>query len=113
MPKLGAESVSIPCQGDVMHLKFPKRDFIILNSAEAAIDLLEKRSTFYSDRPRMMVFELFALNPMSQPLAYSGPYLEWAGGQCSLSCDTASGSNSTEDCCKTALPRAKSQIMNT
>lgn len=42
--------------GDVMHLKVLGRNMIVLNSVEAATDLLEKRSAQYSDRPRMNVY---------------------------------------------------------
>lgn len=44
--------------GDVLYLHILGRPVIILNSAEAAIDLLEKRAENYSDRPNMQIFEL-------------------------------------------------------
>lgn len=34
------------------------KSLIILNSHEAAVDLLDKRSSIYSDRPKLPVFEL-------------------------------------------------------
>ena len=42
--------------GDIMHLDVFGQPIIVLNSHEAAIDLLEKRSANYSDRsPSPMV----------------------------------------------------------
>ncbi|KAI9061908.1 cytochrome P450 [Trametes sanguinea] len=42
--------------GDVVYVKFFNRPTLILNSIEAARDLLDKRSAKYSDRPRMVLF---------------------------------------------------------
>jgi len=42
--------------GDVMHVSVLGTSTVILNSAEAAFELLEKRSVNYSDRPRMVLF---------------------------------------------------------
>lgn len=44
--------------GDVISLNILGRSIIILDSVQAAVDLLEKRSRNYSDRPRFVVFEL-------------------------------------------------------
>lgn len=44
-------SVSITVIGDVVHVSALGRHLIILNSHEAAIELLEKRSSIYSERP--------------------------------------------------------------
>ncbi|KAF8077572.1 cytochrome P450 [Lyophyllum atratum] len=44
--------------GDVMYLHVLGRPIIVLNSVEAAVDLLDKRSANYSDRPRFILFEL-------------------------------------------------------
>ncbi|KAF9440474.1 cytochrome P450 [Macrolepiota fuliginosa MF-IS2] len=44
--------------GDVIHLRVVNRSIIVLNTAEAANDLLEKRSWNYSDRPYFPIFEL-------------------------------------------------------
>ncbi|TFK36152.1 cytochrome P450 [Crucibulum laeve] len=44
--------------GKVMHLRIPGQVMIILNSAKAAIDLLDKRSSIYSDRASSEVFML-------------------------------------------------------
>jgi hypothetical protein len=37
--------------GDVMHISVLGIHFIILNSAKAAVELLDQRSAIYSDRP--------------------------------------------------------------
>lgn len=45
--------------GDVVHVQAFGNHFVILNSAEAVDDLLEKKSAIYSDRPRLpMLVEL-------------------------------------------------------
>ncbi|RDB17679.1 hypothetical protein Hypma_001255 [Hypsizygus marmoreus] len=44
--------------GDVIHLDLLGRSLIILNGVQAAVDLLDKRSANYSDRPRFVVLEL-------------------------------------------------------
>ena len=37
---------------DVLHLKMMTTDFVVLSSAQAISDLVEKRSNVYSDRVR-------------------------------------------------------------
>lgn len=37
--------------GDVIHLNILGKHFIVLNSRKAAVDLLDKRGSKYSDRP--------------------------------------------------------------
>ena len=44
--------------GDVIYLRIPKQEFVILGSALAVTDLLEKRSEIYSDRPYNVMNEL-------------------------------------------------------
>ena len=44
--------------GDVMLLKIPTRNILVLGSVQAAVDLLEKRSEIYSDRPYNVMNEL-------------------------------------------------------
>ncbi|KAG6902622.1 hypothetical protein C0995_014228 [Termitomyces sp. Mi166 len=44
--------------GDVMYLEILGRPIIVLNSVEAAVDLLDRRSANYSDRPYFPIFEL-------------------------------------------------------
>ncbi|KAJ7071655.1 cytochrome P450, partial [Mycena amicta] len=57
--------------GDVMHLSVPGRPaMIILDSLEAAEDLLEKRSLIYSDRARLPLYELFGLDGATFLLPY-------------------------------------------
>ncbi|KAJ8693265.1 hypothetical protein PTI98_010503 [Pleurotus ostreatus] len=49
--------------GDVIHLSVLGRSIIVLDSHQVAIDLLEKRSALYSDRPRFLVFDLMGWDP--------------------------------------------------
>ncbi|KAF4596650.1 hypothetical protein EYR38_008037 [Pleurotus pulmonarius] len=44
--------------GDVVYVNLFGRHIVVLNSKEAAYDLLEKRSALYSDRPDMVVWGL-------------------------------------------------------
>lgn len=39
--------------GDIVHIRILGRSIVYVNTAEAAIDLFSKRSTIYSDRPRL------------------------------------------------------------
>ena len=41
--------------GDVVHIKIFGQPLVILNSLKAARDLLDKRSSIYSDRPRFVL----------------------------------------------------------
>ncbi|KAG5729423.1 O-methylsterigmatocystin oxidoreductase [Termitomyces sp. T112] len=47
--------------GDVVQLRIMGKSIIILNSVEAAVDLLDKRSSIYGDRPKLPVFELLGI----------------------------------------------------
>lgn len=42
--------------GDIMYFKIFRTPAIVLNTIEAARDLLDRRSAKYSDRPRMVLF---------------------------------------------------------
>ncbi len=67
-----------------MHLRILHRDMIILNTAEAAIDLFDKRSANYSDRPGFPILKLCV-----SPILYATPLPEkpwlnltgWVGSQ--------------------------------
>ena len=41
-----------------MRVKIPMHNLIVLDSAEAAFDLLDKRSEIYSDRPTFIMHKL-------------------------------------------------------
>ena len=43
-----------------MLLRVFHRKMIILNNVEAAVDLMEKRSSNYSDRPHFPIFQMCA-----------------------------------------------------
>jgi hypothetical protein len=45
------------CPGDIIHLNVLGQPFIVLNSHQAAVDLLDKRGANYSGRPRFPLFE--------------------------------------------------------
>lgn len=45
--------------GDVVYLRILNRPIIVLNSAEAATELLEKRGENYSDRPNIPIFHMW------------------------------------------------------
>ncbi|KAE9390849.1 cytochrome P450, partial [Gymnopus androsaceus JB14] len=49
--------------GDVIHLHSFGRSIVVLNSNEAAIELLDKRGANYSDRPKMLILELMGWFP--------------------------------------------------
>ncbi|KAG6910700.1 hypothetical protein DXG01_008744 [Tephrocybe rancida] len=58
---LGKDYVPLPDHsfaGDVVYLHVLGKPMIVLNSVKAAVDLLEKRSMNYSDRPDFPIFEL-------------------------------------------------------
>ena len=42
--------------GDVVYVQIFGQPMVILDSLQAARDLLEKRSSIYSDRPRFVLF---------------------------------------------------------
>ena len=57
--------------GDVIHLSALGQHTIILNSVEAAWDLLEKRSSVYSDRMELpMIVDLW-VNSLRAIIVYS------------------------------------------
>ncbi|KZT03210.1 cytochrome P450 [Laetiporus sulphureus 93-53] len=50
--------------GDIIYTRLFRRPVLILNSAQAAFDLLEKRGSKYSDRPRfVLINELIGFDP--------------------------------------------------
>jgi hypothetical protein len=49
----------IPLSGELMYISAFGRGILVINSQRVAIDLLEKRSSIYSDRPRYISFSEF------------------------------------------------------
>ncbi|KAG6809055.1 hypothetical protein H0H92_001766 [Tricholoma furcatifolium] len=47
--------------GDVTHLKVLNKYLVVLNSVQAAVDLLEKRGNNYRDRPHLPIWEILGL----------------------------------------------------
>ncbi|TFK32217.1 cytochrome P450 [Crucibulum laeve] len=56
--------------GGVMHLHVPGRSMIILNSTQAAVDLLDKRSANYSDRPNFVILKMMGWVPTLTFIGY-------------------------------------------
>jgi len=84
------------CAGDVVYINVLGRSVVILNSLQAARELLEKKSLIYSDRPRFVLMaELYVGRPVicdcSKYLYGSG----WVGILLYHSSHTVLGSEST------------------
>jgi len=48
-----------------MHLRIFRQHIVILSTLEAARDLLEKRGSIYSDRPRFVLLSELCVSPLS------------------------------------------------
>jgi hypothetical protein len=44
-----------------MHLQVLGKSMIILDTVQAAVDLLDKKGSIYSDRPPLPLYELWAI----------------------------------------------------
>ena len=53
------------CLGDALYLNVLGQGILMLGSLKAARDLLDKRSTNYSDRPTSVTVQLCVSNPRS------------------------------------------------
>lgn len=60
--------------GDVVHLKVLNKTLIILNSVEAAVELLDKRSMNNSDRPALPVYNLLGTGESFAFMEYGKKY---------------------------------------
>ncbi|KAJ7813324.1 cytochrome P450 [Mycena leptocephala] len=60
--------------GEVMYLEVLGQTMIILDSYRAAMDLLDKRGSIYSDRPKFIVYELVGWKPALAFLQYGKQY---------------------------------------
>ncbi|KAJ7206267.1 cytochrome P450 [Mycena pura] len=56
--------------GDVVYLELPGKSIVLLDSLQAAEDLLDKRSAIYSDRPPFTLYEMFGWMPAVSFLPY-------------------------------------------
>ena len=64
--------------GDVTYVNVLGREMIILNSSKAAVELLDKRSAIYSDRPvAMMCGEIVGWNRSLALLRYGPRFREF------------------------------------
>ncbi|KAH9977451.1 cytochrome P450 [Russula compacta] len=61
--------------GDVIHLHSFGRNIVVLNSNQAAVDLLDKRGTTYSGRPKMLILEMMGWFPTLAFLSYGKLFL--------------------------------------
>ncbi|KAF9002131.1 hypothetical protein BDQ17DRAFT_1243587 [Cyathus striatus] len=44
--------------GEIIYLHIPGRSYLVVNSLKAATELLDKRSGVYSDRMRLLLYEM-------------------------------------------------------
>ncbi|KAF7342921.1 O-methylsterigmatocystin oxidoreductase [Mycena sanguinolenta] len=56
--------------GPVMHLKILGQSMIILDSYQAALDLLDKKGLIYSDRPKFTLYKLLGWDPSLTLVSY-------------------------------------------
>lgn len=62
--------------GDMVYFKILGKSFLVIGSLERAIDIFEKRSTNYSDRPHMiMVMDLYDPPAQLDTLSHSHSHL--------------------------------------
>jgi hypothetical protein len=55
------------CAGDAIYLEVLGAPVVVLNTYQACVDLLEKRSDIYSDRPRNVVGNKMSVIPILIP----------------------------------------------
>ena len=78
---------NFPLLGDVVYARFFQQPVIILNSAQSAIDLMEKRGAKYSGRPRFVYLSELWVWPNAQLIWLcteccigSSARAQWSGG---------------------------------
>ncbi|KAK7687641.1 hypothetical protein QCA50_008856 [Cerrena zonata] len=59
--------------GDVLYLKTPTQAVVVLGSAQAALDLLDKRSDIYSSRPHIRMLDIVSPRPWNFAVMEYGP----------------------------------------
>lgn len=62
--------------GDVIFLKNPGSSTLVINSYEAAIELLDSRSQLYSSRPSMTMVTELCVSLRRMAIILKGAYLE-------------------------------------
>lgn len=88
-------SGSSPLAGDLIYIRIFGNPILVINSAKAAADLLDKRSSIYSSRPyRTMVSELYVVCVIWAERQFDAS-LEWAGAGSSLQYLMVLGGSST------------------
>ncbi|KAF9783495.1 cytochrome P450 [Thelephora terrestris] len=58
---------------DVLHLKLPGTEMVVLSTSEAISDLLDQRSAIYSDKPSTTMVELIGFTESGLPFMPYGP----------------------------------------
>ncbi|KAG6875167.1 hypothetical protein C0993_010537, partial [Termitomyces sp. T159_Od127] len=83
--------------GDVMYLEMFGKPIIVLNSVEAAIDLLEKRSANYSDRPDFTIYDLMGWKEALTFARYGKSFQKYQRFSTSIIMQVAYGHRITSD----------------
>lgn len=74
------DSCLISILGDILYLELPGQSIVVLDSLQAAEDLLDMRSAIYSDRPKFRLYELWVLCvPLRLPIAKTSSSPDSAG----------------------------------
>ena len=47
--------------GEIIHLKTPAQHIVVLGSTQVAVDLLDKHSETYSNRPQVLMNDLYVV----------------------------------------------------
>lgn len=55
-----ANTKYVKLESDVLYFNILGRPVVVLNSLKAAVELLDKRGSNYQDRPRFVLFEVYA-----------------------------------------------------
>ena len=74
---LNGDSFTIRLPGDIMSLRVFGKVIIVLNTAKATKDLLEKRGDICSDRPVITFYEMYVLQFSSQACRVTSPRMGW------------------------------------
>ncbi|KAF8977284.1 cytochrome P450 [Cyathus striatus] len=56
--------------GDIVYLHIPGQSYLVLNSVKSATELLDKRSGIYSDRMKLILYEMMGWSPIVTFLSY-------------------------------------------
>jgi hypothetical protein len=65
--------------GDIFYLKVFGQSIVVINSADVAHELFEKRSSIYSDRTELPMIKGLYVGLSPQQIANADLYTEWVG----------------------------------